>query len=52
MVEASETPAAPKTQELEFKDPNQATIENTMCKVIEEMPAELQDRFKAMMMLY
>ena len=42
MVEASktETPAA-KSGLSEFKDPNQATIENTMVKVIEEMPEAL-----------
>jgi nucleosome assembly protein 1-like 1 len=51
---ASETIATSvtATPETPFKDPQQASVESDMTKVIAEMPAEVQDRFKALLVIY
>lgn len=40
------------SKETPFKDPQQAELEQDMLKVIATMPAEVQDRFKALIVIF
>lgn len=46
------TSAAAATEEIPFRDPNQAELELRMCKDIDAMPEEVRDRFKGLKVLY